>query len=135
MQILVGVLERDTAASILLDMPIIYTKSRTGSLYTRQHFWVAILEAAYHSAVIFFISLGNLDNKSFALSNIGNPGTYADSQAGLWEFGSLVCSSCVLVMLMQLAVQVTTWVGGHHLLSAECICILVFLGFYLLAQF
>ena len=30
---------------------------------------------------------------------------------GLWEFGSFVCTACVLVMLAQLAIQVTNWVS------------------------
>ena len=64
-----GVLEHDTTASILVDNPIIYTKSRTGSLYTRQHFWVAILEAAYHYIVIFFVSLGKFGQESRKLTN------------------------------------------------------------------
>jgi len=97
--VIVGVFDQDTPAQVLLSTPTKYWSTRTGVIYTRRHFWTAILEAVYHSAVIFCIAYG----------------VYTDSQVGLWEFGSFVCTACVLVMLAQLAIQVTNWTILHLL--------------------
>ncbi len=38
-------------------------------------------------------------------------GTFTGSHIGIWEFGTLICSQCILVMLVQLGVETKSWVS------------------------
>ena len=52
-------------------------------------------DALYQSLVVFFLALG----------------AYLGSDTGIWEFGTLICSQCIVVMLVQLGVETRSWVG------------------------
>ena len=61
-------------------------------MYKPYSFWINMAEAVYQSLVLFFLAYG----------------TYTGSSGvGLWEWGTLLCSQCILVMLVQ---------GGEDLL-------------------
>ena len=43
-------------------------------------------------------------------------GAFNGSEIGLWEFGTLLCSQCILVMLIQLGVETKSWVRTRRIL-------------------
>ena len=52
-------------------------------------------DALYQSLVIFFVATA----------------TYAESDAGIWEFGTVICTACLATMLTHLAVETKSWVS------------------------
>ena len=68
-----------------------------------------MLDAIFQSLAVFFISLG----------------AFSGSDIGLWEFGTLLCSQCILVMLIQCGVETKSWTVVHWA------SILISVGLYL----
>ena len=68
-----------------------------------------MLDAIFQSLAVFFISLG----------------AFSGSDMGLWEFGTLLCSQCILVMLIQCGVETKSWTVVHWA------SILISVGLYL----
>lgn len=54
-----------------------------------------MLDALYQSLVIFFVA----------------EMAYWDTTVGLWEFGTVVVSSCLITMLLHCAIEFKIWVN------------------------
>jgi len=104
-----GVFDRNAPADLLVDQPKLYSVGRLSTVYKPYSFWINMAEAVYQSLVLFFIAYG----------------TYTGSTVGLWEWGTLVCSQCITVMLVQLGVETKSWTIVHW------IAILLSVGLYL----
>lgn len=51
-------------------------------------------DAFYQSLAIFFIAYG----------------AYKSSDVGIWEFGTIICTQCLLAMSLHLAIETKSWV-------------------------
>jgi phospholipid-translocating ATPase len=64
-------------------------------VYRPHSFWVNMVDSLYQSLVIFFVAAA----------------AYAESDVGIWEFGTVICTSSLAVMLTHLAVETKSWVS------------------------
>ncbi len=78
--------------------PHLYAQGRLGLVYKPYSFWVNMADALYQSLVLFFAAFG----------------TYAGTDVGIWEFGTVICTECLLVMLLHLAIETKSWVGTDN---------------------
>jgi len=95
----VGVFDRDAPADLLSSSPPLYSVGRLSTVYKPYSFWINMADALYQSLVVFFVAFG----------------AFTESDIGLWEFGTMVCSQCVVVMLLQLGVETKSWTIVHWL--------------------
>merc|ERR1711915_774666 len=77
-------------------------------------FWINMGDALYQSLVVFFVAYG----------------AYNGTEMGLWEFGTILCSQCILVMLIQLGVETKSWTIFHWM--AMLVSVVLYLGFGLI---
>lgn len=90
-----GVYDRCAPESLLLENPGLYAASRSGRTYRPRSYWLAIADAIYQSVVIFFISLY----------------AFWDSAVDIWIFGATISSTCIVVMLLHVAIETRSWVN------------------------
>merc|ERR1740124_1177074 len=107
----VGVFDRDAPADLLSSSPHLYSVGRLSTVYKPHSFWVNMADALYQSLVVFYAAYG----------------AFNGSDMGLWEFGTLLCSQCILVMLVQLGVETKSWTIFHWL--AMLTSVVLYLGF------
>merc|ERR1712013_260681 len=107
----VGVFDRDAPADLLSSSPDLYAVGRLSTVYKPHSFWVNMADALYQSLVVFFVAFG----------------AFNGSDMGLWEFGTLLCSQCILVMLIQLGVETKSWTIFHWM--AMLVSVVLYLGF------
>jgi len=110
----IGVFDRDAPADLLASKPMLYSVGRLSTAYKPYSFWINMLDALYQSLAVFFIALG----------------AFSGSSIGLWEFGTMMCSQCILVMLIQLGVETKSWTVVHW--GAIVLSIGLYLGFGLI---
>ncbi|XP_018406584.1 PREDICTED: probable phospholipid-transporting ATPase VA [Cyphomyrmex costatus] len=92
-----GIYDRVAKARILLAAPELYTRGRLGLVYQSYSFWLTIMDALYQSVVIFFITKE----------------VYDDSIIDIWEFGTTIMTSCIVVMLVHAAIETRSWTIIH----------------------
>lgn len=107
----VGVFDRDAPADLLSSSPHLYSVGRLSTVYKPHSFWVNMADALYQSLVVFYVAFG----------------AFSGSDMGLWEFGTLLCSQCILVMLIQLGVETKSWTIFHWM--ATLASVVLYLGF------
>lgn len=73
-----------------------HLQGRLGLVYRPHDFWLILLDALYQSLVVFFVAL-------FA---------YAESDVGIWEFGTTITASCLFTNLVHGAIEIRSWVRG-----------------------
>ncbi|BET01538.1 E1-E2 ATPase [Nesidiocoris tenuis] len=93
----IGVYDRHAPEHLLSSRPALYEYGRLGKAYQAHSFWLVILDSAYQSLAIFYISVA----------------TYMDSEMGIWEFGSVITSCCMFAMLGQAALETRSWTILH----------------------
>ncbi|CAB0019266.1 unnamed protein product [Nesidiocoris tenuis] len=93
----IGVYDRHAPEHLLSSRPTLYEYGRLGKAYQAHSFWLVILDSAYQSLAIFYISVA----------------TYMDSEMGIWEFGSVITSCCMFAMLGQAALETRSWTILH----------------------
>ncbi|XP_007235849.3 probable phospholipid-transporting ATPase VD isoform X1 [Astyanax mexicanus] len=94
--LLYGVLDKDVSANTLLSLPQLYKAGQNSQAYLPCTFWLTMLDAFYQSLVCFFIPY-------FA---------YADSDIGLFSFGSPINGSALLIILLHQVIEsrTLTWI-------------------------
>ena len=108
---IVAVLDQDLKPDKLLHSYEYYEQGLNSRLYTRTKFWIAMLEAFYQSAVIFFVAYG----------------AYYESTIGIVEFGFVINISVVIVANLYLAVETLHWtVFNHVILWGSILMVFVF---------
>uniref|UniRef100_A0A3B1IWG7 Phospholipid-transporting ATPase n=1 Tax=Astyanax mexicanus TaxID=7994 RepID=A0A3B1IWG7_ASTMX len=90
--LLYGVLDKDVSANTLLSLPQLYKAGQNSQAYLPCTFWLTMLDAFYQSLVCFFIPY-------FA---------YADSDIGLFSFGSPINGSALLIILLHQVIESRT---------------------------
>lgn len=92
-----GVFDKDLKSSTLLRKPHLYRQGIDDEVYKPRTFWINIIDAVYQSLVIFFVIMG----------------AYYDSDVGLIEWGTVVTTASVFVILLHLAIETKTWTWIH----------------------
>lgn len=108
-----GIYDQHAPADMLISQPRLYAVGRESQLYRSYSFWVNVIDALYQSTVIFFIAYC----------------AYYDTTADIWEFGTLITSSCIFVMLIHIASEFRSWTWLH--VAALMLSILLYMGFAL----
>ncbi|XP_054469181.1 probable phospholipid-transporting ATPase VD [Anoplopoma fimbria] len=109
-----GVLDRDTPAHTLMELPELYRAVQTSKVYVPYMFWITVLDAFYQSLICFFVPY-------FAL---------AGSSVSELSFGSPINASALLIILLHQVIESHTLTWIHVLvlvLSGGC-----YFGFVLL---
>ena len=109
-----GIFDRDFSHHELTSNPSLYSIGRLSTTYTSATFWLAILEAVYHSLAVFYIAYG----------------ATSGSEMGLWEFGTLVNSQCILVVLIQVSVEFRSWTVLHLLSILSSVAMYLVIGLF-----
>lgn len=91
-----GVLDQDTPADTLMELPELYQAARISKVYAPYMFWITVLDAFYQSLVCFFVPY-------FA---------FAGSDIGELSFGSPINVSAVLIILLHQVIEshTLTWI-------------------------
>ncbi|CAJ1074205.1 probable phospholipid-transporting ATPase VD isoform X2 [Xyrichtys novacula] len=91
-----GVLDRDTPADTLMELPELYQDTQSSKVYIPSMFWFTVLDAFYQSLVCFFVPY-------FA---------YAGSDVGDLSFGSPINASALLIILLHQVIEshTLTWI-------------------------
>uniref|UniRef100_H2ZKF7 Phospholipid-transporting ATPase n=1 Tax=Ciona savignyi TaxID=51511 RepID=H2ZKF7_CIOSA len=92
-----GVLDKDIDAATLLKKPELYMQGIKDELYLQRTFWINMLDALYQSLIIFFFLYV----------------IYLDTEVGLIEWGTVVTTAAVFVILIHLGIETKTWTWIH----------------------
>ncbi|XP_017071881.2 phospholipid-transporting ATPase VA isoform X1 [Drosophila eugracilis] len=95
----IGVYDKRVPEDLLLKNPYLYKNGRLGVAYRPHDFWLILLDALYQSLVIFFVALC----------------AYAESDVGIWEFGTTITASCLFANLVHCAIEIRSWTVLHVL--------------------
>lgn len=90
----VGVYDQDAPEHILRENPHLYGRGRLGKVYRTNSFLLTMIDAIYQSLTVFFICQG----------------VYADSEIDILEYGTVVTTACMFVMLLHAAIETRSWV-------------------------
>jgi hypothetical protein len=75
-------------------LPYLYKQGRLSQVYKPYSFWTNMADAVYQSLVIFFVAYG----------------AFYGSDVGIWEFGTVICTECLIVNNIHLAIEIRAWV-------------------------
>ncbi|XP_052850847.1 phospholipid-transporting ATPase VD isoform X2 [Drosophila gunungcola] len=95
----IGVYDKRVPEDLLLKNPYLYKNGRLSEAYRPHDFWLILLDALYQSLVIFFVALC----------------AYAESDVGIWEFGTTITASCLFANLVHCAIEIRSWTVLHVL--------------------
>ncbi|XP_034472597.1 probable phospholipid-transporting ATPase VA isoform X1 [Drosophila innubila] len=93
----IGVYDNRVPEDLLLKNPYLYKNGRLGLVYRPHDFWLILLDSLYQSLVIFFVSLC----------------AYAESDVGIWEFGTTITASCLFANLVHCGIEIRSWTVLH----------------------
>lgn len=96
-----GIFDQDAPDPVLIARPTLYKQGRLGSVYKPYSFWINMGDALYQSLVIYFVAHW----------------TYADTNVDIWEFGTVICTECLCVQNLHLAIETKSWVSLAQLLQ------------------
>ncbi|XP_060918719.1 probable phospholipid-transporting ATPase VD isoform X2 [Labrus mixtus] len=106
--IIYGVLDRDTPADTLMELPELYQDTQSSKVYVPSKFWITVLDAFYQSLVCFFVPYF----------------VFAGSDVGDLTLGSPINASALLIVLLHQVIE-------SHTLTWIHVLVLVFsAGFY-----
>uniref|UniRef100_A0A3Q1FTT3 Phospholipid-transporting ATPase n=1 Tax=Acanthochromis polyacanthus TaxID=80966 RepID=A0A3Q1FTT3_9TELE len=94
-----GVLDKDTPADTLMEVPELYQATHTSKAYYTSLFWITVLDAFYQSLVCFFVPYC----------------AFAGSDIGQLSFGSPINASALLIILLHQVIESKTLTWIHIL--------------------
>ncbi|XP_031722586.1 phospholipid-transporting ATPase VD [Anarrhichthys ocellatus] len=68
-----GVLDRDTPAHTLMELPELYPEVQTSEVYAPYMFWITVLDAFYQSLICFFVPYFAFRGSSVSELSLGSP--------------------------------------------------------------
>ncbi|XP_075964490.1 phospholipid-transporting ATPase VD isoform X2 [Anarhichas minor] len=91
-----GVLDQDTPAHTLMELPELYREVQTSEVYAPYMFWITVLDAFYQSLICFFVPY-------FA---------FRGSSVSELSFGSPINASALLIVLLHQVIEshTLTWI-------------------------
>ncbi|XP_053240092.1 phospholipid-transporting ATPase VA isoform X1 [Podarcis raffonei] len=96
-QLIVGVLDKDVPADILIAVPQLYKSGQNMEEYQPHMFWMNMIDALYQSLVCFFIPYF----------------TYYDSDVDIFSWGTPVTTIALFTIILHLAIETRTWTWLH----------------------
>uniref|UniRef100_A0A8D2L9A8 Phospholipid-transporting ATPase n=1 Tax=Varanus komodoensis TaxID=61221 RepID=A0A8D2L9A8_VARKO len=96
-QLIVGVLDQDVPADILIAVPQLYTSGQNMEEYKPHMFWMNMIDAFYQSLVCFFIPYF----------------TYYDSDVDIFSWGTPITTIALFTIILHLAIETKTWTWLH----------------------
>nr|XP_020665210.1 probable phospholipid-transporting ATPase VA isoform X2 [Pogona vitticeps] len=96
-QLIVGVLDKDVPADILIAVPQLYTSGQNMEEYQPHMFWMNMIDALYQSLVCFFIPYF-IDY---------------DSDVDIFSWGTPITTIALFTIILHLAIETKTWTWFH----------------------
>lgn len=91
----VSIVTASTIARWKFNVLVFILQGRLSKAYKPHTFWIVMLDALYQSLVIFFVA----------------EAAYWGSDIGIWEFGTIITSSCLITMSLHCAIEIRSWVS------------------------
>lgn len=101
--IAIGVYDQDAPDTLLLNNPYLYKTGRLGKVYKSYSFWLTMADSLYQSSVIFWVCTG----------------AYIGTDVDIFEFGTVLTTACMFVMLLHVSVETRSWTL-IHIASVVC---------------
>ncbi|XP_030761045.1 probable phospholipid-transporting ATPase VD isoform X2 [Sitophilus oryzae] len=95
--IAIGVYDQVAPDKLLLENPYLYKRSRLGKSYKWYSFWLTMADSIYQSVCVFWICKV----------------AYDDTDADMFEFGTVTTTACMFVMLCHVAIEIRSWTLIH----------------------
>eukprot|EP01125_Pyxidicula_operculata_P020507 TRINITY_DN7599_c0_g2_i1.p1 TRINITY_DN7599_c0_g2~~TRINITY_DN7599_c0_g2_i1.p1 ORF type:complete len:1186 (-),score=234.52 TRINITY_DN7599_c0_g2_i1:63-3599(-) len=97
--IIFAIFERDVPEQYLIQYPELYNRSKNNSDFNPSTFFFWVLNSIWHSIAFYFGAL-----------LIWEPVMHPNGQAyGIWSFGLIVSSACVITVTLKLAIDTLYW--------------------------
>ncbi|XP_042316512.1 phospholipid-transporting ATPase VA isoform X1 [Sceloporus undulatus] len=96
-QLIVGVLDKDVPADVLIAVPQLYTSGQNMEEYQPHMFWMNMIDALYQSLICFFIPYF----------------IYYDSDVDIFSWGTPITTIALFTIILHLAVETKTWTWLH----------------------
>ncbi|XP_008105306.2 phospholipid-transporting ATPase VA isoform X1 [Anolis carolinensis] len=96
-QLIVGVLDKDVPASVLIAVPQLYTSGQNMEEYQPHMFWMNMIDALYQSLACFFIPYF----------------IYYDSDVDIFSWGTPITTIALFTIILHLAIETKTWTWLH----------------------
>ncbi|XP_063823158.1 phospholipid-transporting ATPase VA [Ostrinia nubilalis] len=97
--IVIGAYDRVAPGALLTERPGLYSAARRGLAYRAHSYWLVLAESVYISVCIYFTAAA----------------AYWDTDVGLWSFGTVCMTACLVVMLLYVAIETRSWTVIHVL--------------------
>ncbi|KAH0624637.1 hypothetical protein JD844_032301 [Phrynosoma platyrhinos] len=96
-QLIVGVLDKDVPADVLIAVPQLYTSGQNMEEYQPHMFWMNMIDALYQSLICFFIPYF----------------IYYDSDVDIFSWGTPITTTALFTIILHLAIETKTWTWLH----------------------
>ncbi|KAI8081524.1 uncharacterized protein BX664DRAFT_268350 [Halteromyces radiatus] len=96
----IGIFDQFTSARLLAKYPQMYSLGQANEFFNQKRFWGWILNAVYHSAVLFFFGMAAFNNDQVFVAG------YAGGQ---WWVGTTIFSSTLATLLWKAALITDVW--------------------------
>ncbi|GFR91276.1 phospholipid-transporting ATPase [Elysia marginata] len=117
-----GLFDRYCSAEVMMNNPILYKDSQGGHRFNMWVFWKWILNAVYHSIILFWMTVGTLSTDV----------AFSDGKTGDYLFlGNFVYTYVVVTVTMKAGLETIAWTWLTHLsLWGSIFCWFFFLSVY-----
>ncbi|KAI8981510.1 hypothetical protein BDB01DRAFT_794396 [Pilobolus umbonatus] len=96
----VGLFDQFVKASLLVKHPQMYILGQKNEFFNQKRFWGWILNAIYHSALLFFLGMAAFTDDSVFQNGVSG---------GQWWVGTTIFSATLATILMKAALIADTW--------------------------
>ncbi|KAK3719884.1 hypothetical protein RRG08_040183 [Elysia crispata] len=118
----IGLFDRYCSAQVMMNNPILYKDSQGGHRFNMWVFWIWIINAIYHSIILFWMTVGVLNTDV----------AFSDGKTGDYLFlGNFVYTYVVVTVTMKAGLETIAWTWLTHLsLWGSIGCWFLFLSVY-----
>ncbi|KAI3635167.1 hypothetical protein MIR68_006733 [Amoeboaphelidium protococcarum] len=101
----IGVFDQYLSARVLGEYPQLYKSYQKKEFFNLHVFWGWVMNAIYHSLLLYFITYIGITGGGFALGD----GPYQGTMSGMWLDGTLLYSCVLMTVLLKAAYTLATW--------------------------
>ncbi|RUS70751.1 hypothetical protein EGW08_021483 [Elysia chlorotica] len=118
----IGLFDRYCSAKVMMNNPVLYKDSQGGHRFNMWVFWVWIINAIYHSIILFWMTVGILNTDV----------AFSDGKTGDYLFlGNFVYTYVVVTVTIKAGLETIAWTWLQHLsLWGSIFCWFFFLSVY-----
>ncbi|KAH6937135.1 hypothetical protein HPB50_025756 [Hyalomma asiaticum] len=102
----IGLFDRTCSAEVMMKYPALYKSSQNAEGFNAKVFWVWIIDAIYHSIVLFWLTMLGI-KQDVAWSN-GRDGGYL-------MFGNMVYTYVVVTVCLKAGLEMNSWTWPAHM--------------------